>query len=368
MSSTAQQQLHTTARALRDAYTAALRHRRLRRGDPPEDRSQGGKALTLQRRRGRETGPARRTNALADLLNPVGGRGPVTLDSGIWTSLAAHVLAHGLDAARCIRDAFALVGDGDREPRPNELMGLMTSPRFQRAGDILHERCAIQLRSQIHIGRVAVRQAMALGDRTPMQAWAEVLNSPQWPLSPLFRFCVAVRIHDDTLGDTARRWRSAARRQYAIDQELYDSTWALLEPGTTPSGAAVTHHKIARLDDMTLTNRADGMLADALGGSLAFPSLPGDVAGSHSTGIPFLDALLGGGQAPGSVYGLMGPYGSCKTTVAVMLAVEAARALRMQHEDAGHGAGSGSAFFVSYEARNMEAHQVLRGPSRSCSL
>ena len=43
------------------------------------------------------------------------------------------------------------------------------------------------------------------------------------------------------------------------------------------------------------------------------------------SGISFLDEFLAGGQAAGEVYGVMGPYGSCKTTLAVMLVVEAAR-------------------------------------------
>lgn len=43
-----------------------------------------------------------------------------------------------------------------------------------------------------------------------------------------------------------------------------------------------------------------------------------------STGIPFIDPFLGGGHAPGEVYVAMGPYGSCKTTLAVMGVVEAA--------------------------------------------
>jgi len=50
-----------------------------------------------------------------------------------------------------------------------------------------------------------------------------------------------------------------------------------------------------------------------------------------STGIPFFDEFLGGGHAPGEVYGLMGPYGSCKTTIASMLIVEAAKAFYQEH-------------------------------------
>ena len=47
--------------------------------------------------------------------------------------------------------------------------------------------------------------------------------------------------------------------------------------------------------------------------------------GKFTTGIDFLDTLLGGGHAPCEVYGFMAPFGACKTTLAVQLAVEAAR-------------------------------------------
>jgi len=39
----------------------------------------------------------------------------------------------------------------------------------------------------------------------------------------------------------------------------------------------------------------------------------------HSTGLGFLDKYLGGGASKGEAYGVMAPYGTCKTTLAVML-------------------------------------------------
>lgn len=44
-----------------------------------------------------------------------------------------------------------------------------------------------------------------------------------------------------------------------------------------------------------------------------------------TTGIPWLDEYMNGGQAGGEVYGLLGPTGLGKTTLAVMLVVEGAR-------------------------------------------
>jgi hypothetical protein len=47
--------------------------------------------------------------------------------------------------------------------------------------------------------------------------------------------------------------------------------------------------------------------------------------GKFSTGLPFIDNFMNGGQAPGEVYTLQGPSGLGKTTMGVMLTVETAR-------------------------------------------
>lgn len=45
----------------------------------------------------------------------------------------------------------------------------------------------------------------------------------------------------------------------------------------------------------------------------------------HPTGLQMIDELMGGGTAPGELYGLLGPTGGGKTTVSSMLANEIAR-------------------------------------------
>ena len=70
--------------------------------------------------------------------------------------------------------------------------------------------------------------------------------------------------------------------------------------------------------------------------------------GIFPTGVPFFDALMNGGHAPGEVYGLLGPYGSCKTTLAMMLCVEACRQAHAIHLSTGE---CQYVFLVSYEAQ-----------------
>ena len=70
-----------------------------------------------------------------------------------------------------------------------------------------------------------------------------------------------------------------------------------------------------------------------------------------TTGIDFFDKYLAGGQAAGEGYGLMAPYGTCKTTLGVMLWCTAARACYEETllEEEWDGR-KGMSILVSYEA------------------
>lgn len=78
-----------------------------------------------------------------------------------------------------------------------------------------------------------------------------------------------------------------------------------------------------------------------------------------STGIPYLDSFLGGGHVPGEVYGILGPYGSCKTTIAVMLAAEAAK--KSVHIAVSEEKPLPLIFIVSYEERMTGVRGRLLG-------
>lgn len=69
-----------------------------------------------------------------------------------------------------------------------------------------------------------------------------------------------------------------------------------------------------------------------------------------STGVDFFDKYMSGGQAPGEGYGLMAPYGTCKTTLAVMLWCLAAKQCFEQTLSEDHDGRKGMSVLVSYEA------------------
>lgn len=78
-----------------------------------------------------------------------------------------------------------------------------------------------------------------------------------------------------------------------------------------------------------------------------------------STGLPFFDVFLGGGYRKREVVLFMGPYGSCKTTVAVMGLCEGARIAQLMTE-AAQQAGEGVhyvAVLASYEMPRSELHE-----------
>jgi len=97
--------------------------------------------------------------------------------------------------------------------------------------------------------------------------------------------------------------------------------------------------------------------------SITFPE-GWDVHGGldiRPTNIQFIDNFLNGGMAVGEAYGLMGPYASCKTTLAVKLAVEAARRAAAVKADPESEGRHGYSILVSYESRltNELRHRML---------
>lgn len=70
----------------------------------------------------------------------------------------------------------------------------------------------------------------------------------------------------------------------------------------------------------------------------------------RSTGLGFLDKYLGGGAVDGEVYGLMAPYGTCKTTLGVMLWCTASQQSYEATLADDWDGRKGLSIFVSYEA------------------
>ncbi len=75
--------------------------------------------------------------------------------------------------------------------------------------------------------------------------------------------------------------------------------------------------------------------------------------GKFSTGIPWLDVYMNGGQAPEEVYTLMGPTGLGKTTLGVMIATQTARVWRKEFDEGKIPKKKVSCFFTWEQSDNQ---------------
>ena len=121
--------------------------------------------------------------------------------------------------------------------------------------------------------------------------------------------------------------------------------------------------KISRIPNLTPTNIGEVYkpileqvaIADSHGKDGHSIPFPKDYEKKHviSTlvpfGVDFIDKYLGGGGAPGEVYCLLGPYGSCKTTLLQQLSISLAQLQSHEWETENQQCSMGLSYFVSYE-------------------
>ncbi len=81
----------------------------------------------------------------------------------------------------------------------------------------------------------------------------------------------------------------------------------------------------------------------------------------NTTGIPFLDVYMDGGQAPGEVYGILGPFGVGKTTLGIQMCVEQCRVLADRAAE--NDEAPGQVYFFSYE----QAASQIRSKALACA-
>jgi RecA/RadA recombinase len=142
-------------------------------------------------------------------------------------------------------------------------------------------------------------------------------------------------------------------RQY-LEEQMKEDLQATLSSSTyTPTDMCglledykQAHHRLASLDPEGL--------------DVPFPEgweSQGPQVVKRKTGIDYLDWMLNGGKARGEVYGLLGPSGSCKTTLAVQYAVLQAQQDRSEWRAAtkrGEKAELPITYYFFYEATLAE--------------
>lgn len=80
-----------------------------------------------------------------------------------------------------------------------------------------------------------------------------------------------------------------------------------------------------------------------------------------STGMPFFDHMMNGGQAAGEVYGLLGPFGSCKTTLLSQTAVAQCKLATEGWQRGGKQGLPQQIYVASYEESLEEIRMRMMG-------
>lgn len=159
-------------------------------------------------------------------------------------------------------------------------------------------------------------------------------------------FAFNKKIHGEDLAtsETQADWGITTARKFLEDQLSFKVRRTVNDHGKLPADLPVMLR--------TMTQEADD-IASLQSKSTAVPFPTGwDKGQSHQlfpTGISVFDRFLGGGHKGGETYLFMGPYGTCKSTVAVMGLVEGARQAAALTAEADWDGREPLSVIVSYE-------------------
>ena len=150
-------------------------------------------------------------------------------------------------------------------------------------------------------------------------------------------------------GKTYTRWCIKAAKAFMQEQVAFSTRELVHKDNTVPADLP------SLLDEQRLKAEQIETI-DTGAARMAFPENWDETAGIDlvTTGLPFLDRFLGGGHTGGELYGVLGPYGSCKTTLALMLLVEGAKSFMRKRSADDYEGKIPLAFMVSYETRTPE--------------
>ena len=115
-----------------------------------------------------------------------------------------------------------------KPPFPNQLNAPRAFANYAAGGEISFNEIfsAFNSQQQIAENHMVVAQQ---GGSSAEEAWEDVLDDDDMPLSALFRYCLALSVakksQDERFKDIARRFRTVAALQYLQDPESYNAIW-----------------------------------------------------------------------------------------------------------------------------------------------
>lgn len=156
--------------------------------------------------------------------------------------------------------------------------------------------------------------------------------------------------------ETIAKWTLSKVRQFIVEHALVEMHQNLITEDSIPLHVPDVLSKL-----ITRVQNVDSI--GSTHNSTAFPDdWETDIAlDIRPTNLTFLDHYINGGHVPGELYGVLGPFGSCKSTIAYALSVEQATAAYNRFTNTHPGSKRRVAFIVSYEDRIKMMRQRSMG-------
>ena len=147
-------------------------------------------------------------------------------------------------------------------------------------------------------------------------------------------------------------------RQFITDSLAHElsvstSEWMVSRPADYGKLLGKLHEEAQMVDSMEIVEDAD----TGLFGENWKPKTVRKI----STGVPFWDAFMNGGRAAAECYGLLGPFGSCKTTLMTQTAVAACRDANRAWRENGKKGSPKITYYFSYEENETDISPRFMG-------
>ncbi len=161
----------------------------------------------------------------------------------VWPRLAARFAELRLPPALYMRTVFAQVPLGGHAPEPPQLLSQGYLAAWSKARQALEPGVRRALVSEIDLARVQIAAIAGGGVKTEREAAACVLLNEHLALSPLFRYCLALRIGGPWFRRLARRLEPAACTQYEYLRDFYRRHWKEWLPASFDQSSSLVYHR-----------------------------------------------------------------------------------------------------------------------------
>lgn len=158
----------------------------------------------------------------------------------VWPKIAAFMLKHQLDPRKCIWLRFHKKRNHNHPVMPNQIALGKYLEEYQDLSSFDDEELETNFQSEqaLCASRIAASED-AYDDKEML--WKSVILDESLPLSPLFRYCLAL---SEGFSRDARRYYKAALLQYLQSMDQYDEVWGKWIPESLKGDARLVYCQI----------------------------------------------------------------------------------------------------------------------------